>query len=219
LEISEEILGFQNISFSQEGEDLILKRIFEYQTVGFYVDIGACHPIRFSNTYLFYKLGWTGINIDATPGSMNAFNSLRPNDINLELAVSNKKDSITFYMFNEIAINTFSLELAKTKLKLEQYKIIQEKKIETISLQDIFMKYLPNDRKIDFLNIDVEGYDYNVLKSNNWSKIRPSYVLVEDLNFNCQSLGKSEIFEFMVSIGYTFFAKTLNTIFFKNKSI
>ena len=74
-------------SYSQEGEDRILQRLFENQTPGFYVDIGAHHPRRFSNTYIFYKQGWRGINVDATPGSMFLFRVFRKRDINLEIAV------------------------------------------------------------------------------------------------------------------------------------
>ena len=64
-------------SYSQEGEDLVLRKIFKKQDKGFYVDVGAHHPKRFSNTFLLYKKGWNGINIDATPGSMKLFNKFR----------------------------------------------------------------------------------------------------------------------------------------------
>jgi hypothetical protein len=74
-------------SWSQEGEDLILQRIFEGQTTGFYIDVGAHHPRRFSNTFSFYRLGWQGLNIDAMPGSMVAFEKDRPPDINLEIGI------------------------------------------------------------------------------------------------------------------------------------
>ena len=74
-----------DVFYSQQGEDIILHRMFEWQEQGFYIDVGAHHPTRFSNTYKFYKRGWTGINVDAMPGSMTAFNRLRPKDINIEL--------------------------------------------------------------------------------------------------------------------------------------
>ena len=74
-------------SYSQDGEDMVLRKIFKNQKMGFYVDIGAHHPKRFSNTHLLYKKGWKGINIDATPGSMKLFNQLCPRDTNLELGV------------------------------------------------------------------------------------------------------------------------------------
>jgi len=72
------------VSFAQEGEDRVLYRMFQgrFGRPGFYVDVGAHHPTRFSNTYLFYRMGWRGINLDAMPGSMAAFARARPRDIN-----------------------------------------------------------------------------------------------------------------------------------------
>ena len=85
------ILGrraYMNPSYSIEGEDRIVRTLlWRKHDKGFYVDVGAHHPFRFSNTYLFYTQGWSGINIDATPGSMKAFNKYRPRDINLEVGV------------------------------------------------------------------------------------------------------------------------------------
>ena len=80
-------------SYSQEGEDRILLMPFENCKDGFYV---AHHPTRYSNTYLFYRMGWSGINIDAAPGSMNLFKKKRPRDINLEVAISDREEELTF---------------------------------------------------------------------------------------------------------------------------
>ena len=108
--------------YSQEGEDILLSRIFGEQAEGFYVDVGAHHPRRFSNTYLFYKRGWRGINIDALPGSMKVFQKFRPRDINLELAVSEREQVLTYYMFNEPALNGFSKTISE-KRQTDVYKI------------------------------------------------------------------------------------------------
>src|SRR5688500_1440642 len=99
-------------SFSQEGEDLILRHIFKGKREGFYVDVGAYHPMRFSNTYLFYSMGWRGINIDATPGSMSAFRAVRPRDTNLQLAISDRNETLTLMMFDEPVLSTFSPDVA-----------------------------------------------------------------------------------------------------------
>jgi len=112
-------------SYSQEGEDLILLRIFEKKRIGFYVDVGAHHPFRFSNTYRFYLRGWRGINIDPMPGSMRLFNKFRKRDINLELAVGENEDTLIYYMFNEPALNTFDEGLAKTRDGKNGYYNIQ----------------------------------------------------------------------------------------------
>jgi hypothetical protein len=88
--------SFALTSYSQEGEDLILRKIFENQQQGFYIDVGAHHPKRFSTTYVFYKHGWRGINIDAMPDSLKVFNKFRKRDINLEKAFSDKKERLTY---------------------------------------------------------------------------------------------------------------------------
>jgi len=86
--------GYALKSYSQEGEDMILRRLFENQERGLYVDIGAYHPKKFSNTYFFYRAGWIGINVDAMPGSMKKFRSRRPRDINIEAAISDKREEL-----------------------------------------------------------------------------------------------------------------------------
>ena len=212
-------LNFQTLSYSQEGEDLVLKRFAGEKENGFYVDIGAHHPFRFSNTYLFYKLGWRGINVDAMPASMKAFNIARPKDINLEIPVSDKKQVLTYHIFNEPALNTFSLEEAQKKDGLRDYKIIQKIELETLPLSEILDKYLPENTEIDFLTIDVEGLDFAVLRSNNWNKYRPNLILIESLRNSLEEMNENEIYQFLKAEGYQIFAKTINTMFFKKSLI
>lgn len=204
-------------SYSQEGEDMILRRIFEKQKTGFYVDVGAHHPKRFSNTYYFYKKGWRGINIDAMPGSMKFFQKIRARDINLEVAISNKKQELTYYMFNEPALNSFSKPLSKERDGKEEYKVYKEIKIKTLTLEEILDNYLPKDIKIDFLSIDVEGLDFQVLKSNNWYKYKPYVILIEALDFSFDNPRNSKICRFLIGKKYHLLAKTFNTLIFINK--
>ncbi|WP_426327662.1 FkbM family methyltransferase [Pedobacter sp. R-06] len=203
-------------AYSSEGEDLILKRIFDKKQHGVYIDVGAHHPFRVSNTYLFYKQNWTGINIDPMPGSMAVFNRHRPKDINLEMGVSEAKQQLTYFIFNEPALNTFSPEKVKEYSQAANYRVIAEKKIETWPLADILDKYLAKDVAIDFLTIDAEGLDLEVLRSNNWDKYRPEYVLAESPPFEVFQPDRSELCQFMQQIGYSLFAKTYYTYFFKN---
>lgn len=202
-------------SYSQEGEDMILKRIFEDERKGFYVDIGAHHPKRFSNTYYFYTRGWRGINIDATPGGMKAFNKSRPTDINIEAPVTNKKQTLTFYMFNEPALNGFSKQLSEQRsVNGQGCKIIQTIDLKTVTLSEILAKHLPKGQQIDFMSIDVEGLDYDVLLSNDWNQFRPRIILVEILNRTLNDLFNHEITKLLCSEGYVITAKTMNTVFF-----
>lgn len=204
-------------SYAQEGEDILLKRILEYKSIsegGYFVDIGALHPQRFSNTFFFYKRGWNGINVDATPKSMEIFKQTRPRDINLEYAISDKKELLTYYLFNEPALNSFDKELSEKRNKLDKYSIIEEKKISTVPVNYILDNYLPKNQEIDFLTIDVEGFDFKVLKSNNWEKYRPKIILVEILLQSIVEMVSSQVFKFMKNIGYTYYAKTVGTHFF-----
>lgn len=209
--------SFSTLSYSQEGEDLILKRIFEDQGKGFYIDVGAHHPKRFSNTYLFYKKGWKGINIDATPGSMGEFRKIRPRDINLEKAISDKKEILKYYIFNEPALNTFSITEAKKKNGLREFKIVEELEIQTFQLSEILKEFIQLEQKIDFLTIDVEGFDFKVLKSLDWSIHQPSVVLIEALSLDVENLMTDEIYIFLKRKSYKLIAKTFNTLIFKKE--
>ena len=115
-------------SYSQDGEDMILKALYENKKnyKGFFVDVGAHHPVRYSNTYYFYKKGWRGINVEPTPTAMRSFNLLRRRDINLNLGVASKKDVLVFYCFDEPALNTFSKEAAvRVNESSKSYKILK----------------------------------------------------------------------------------------------
>ena len=207
--------SYHNLSFSQEGEDIILRRLFEEKNTGFYVDIGAHHPQRFSNTYLFYLKGWNGINIDPIPGKMELFNQLRSRDINLEFGISQFGNSLTYYIFNEQALNTFSKEIADQRKA--PYKVIQEKQIETYTLAKVLEQYLPPNQEIDFLSIDVEGLDEEVVKSNDWKKYRPHIILAEALKTtSLEEAINSPVALFLQQEGYGLIAKAKNTLFFQN---
>jgi len=204
-------------SYAQEGEDMIIRRLFEDQETGFYVDVGAHHPKRFSNTYYFYKKGWRGINIDATPGSMKAFKWIRKRDINLEVPISVNKGKFFFSILNEPALNSFSSSLTQERVDgNSNYHVISHVELETDTLANILDNYLPSECRIDFLNVDVEGFDYEVLLSNNWVKYRPKIVLVEILSTNLTELTNHAITRFMKNNAYELFAKSANTVFFRS---
>lgn len=210
---------YSRLSYAQEGEDLLLDRIFGTKKNGFYVDVGAHHPRKFSNTYIFYKKGWRGINIDVLPGSMDAFKKERPEDINLEIGISDTDEELEYFMFNQPAINTFSHIEAERKLKFDRYHLVEKRTIRTKSLKDVLSSYLSNNQKIDFMSIDVEGLDLQVIRSNDWAKYRPSIILIEDLA-HCELPDypiKSKLYEELVNNDYELFAKTYNTLFFKSK--
>lgn len=206
-------------SYSQEGEDMILRRIFEGQERGFYVDVGAHHPRRFSNTYFFYRQGWKGINIEPNPDAIHAFRSDRPGDTNLQLGVSDRIENLTYYLFDEPALNTFDKDIVETRLSTTPYKLVQTIEVPVERLEGILRKYLPENQIIDFLSIDVEGLDFVVLQSNDWKLFRPKCVLVEVLGMSLEGVMNDKIVQFMMIQGYDLFAKTFNTLFFREKNL
>jgi FkbM family methyltransferase len=204
-------------SYAQEGEDLILAELFPGKRGGFFVDVGAHHPRRFSNTYHFYRFrGWRGINIDAMPGSMKAFDRRRPDDINLEAAVSDTPATLPFFVFNERALNTFDPELAAERDGFGGYRIVRQIPLQTVTLRSLLEQHLPPGRRIDLLSIDVEGLDGPVLRSNDWDRNRPDVVLVEDnAAKSLLDLAGSETTTYLRDRGYEPVAKTLRTVFYR----
>ena len=208
--------GFYMLSYSQEGEDMVLSRLFGDKKSGTFVDIGAHHPFRFSNTYFFYKKGWRGINVDPLPNSKELFDKHRPEDTNLCIGVSSIESQLNYFMFNEPALNTFSETEAHLKNGLHdgKYYIIDKIKIQTKKLSTILDEYL-SSKEIDFLSIDVEGLDMEVLESNDWERYRPKVILVEELRNNITTIiENSNIYHFLKNKGYSLYYRTFNTSFY-----
>jgi FkbM family methyltransferase len=201
------------VSYAQDGEDLIIERIFEGKKSGFYVDVGAHHPFRFSNTYRFYRQGWYGLNFDPVPGFANFFARHRPRDIAIEIGVGEIDSHMTYYQFNEPALNTFSLQEVILKNK-PPYSLVSSIEISVRPLTDLFDQFLPEGQHIDFMTIDAEGLDLEVLLSNNWEKYRPSLLVVETLRKNMNSLSGCKTTEFLLKQGYVPFCKVYNSSFF-----
>ena len=203
--------GFGRTSFAQEGEDLILHRIFETQSTGIYVDVGAHHPLRFSNTHLLYRRGWHGVNIDATPGSMALFQRMRPRDINLEIGVTAASETRDFYVFNEPALNTFDGDRARSLVK-PPYRIERVQRVRCAPLSEILREH--SIGAIDLLTIDAEGFDFEVLQTVDWDVARPRVVLTEHFSRDLAALVDSELHRYMVARGYQLISKTFNSIFY-----
>ena len=195
-------------SWSQEGEDRILWRYLDQRRDGFYVDVGAHHPFRFSNTCLLHRAGWRGINIDAMPGSMTAFRKHRPGDINLEIGVSEQAGAARFYIFNEPALNTFDATVAASHSRGD-WQVERIVEVPLRPLRDILAEYRPTG-PIDLLTVDAEGHDLSVLRSNDWQRFRPSVVMAESLGRSLADL--DPVAQFLQAQGYVAMARTVNTV-------
>jgi len=194
-------------SYSQGSMDLILNHIFKNKNNGFYIDVGCQHPIKNNNTYLLFKKGWTGINIDLDNVNIDLFNFFRPKDNNINSAISNKVEKVKlFYYHQKSPINTLD---EKISLK-QQAKIEKKIDIQTNTLENILDNY--SIKTIDLLTIDVEGFELKVLKGLNFDKYKPSVIIVEFLDLeankweipynNLDNVLKSEIYSFLINKNY-----------------
>jgi FkbM family methyltransferase len=164
-------------------------------------------------------MGWRGINLDAMPGSMDAFARKRPRDINLEVAIAEAEGVLTYHAFSEPALNTFSAPLAETYRAIPGVRLLRTTEIACRRLATVLDEALPPGTPIDLLSVDVEGLDLEVLRSNDWSRFRPDVVLVESLDApDLAGLAGDATARFLSERGYAPIAKTVNTLFFRDRA-
>lgn len=190
-------------TYSQDGEDLILKDFFKDVQLGVYIDVGCYHPIEISNTALLYNSGWNGINIDISEYSIKLFNHLKPDDINLNLAVSNVNGLVDFYYQKKLSkISTIN----KAKSKRVFQNEIKIAKIESKTLTNILDESKYKNKSIDLLNIDAEGHDFEVLQSLDFKRYSPKVICVEifpdDGNFDDFDIKKTPVFKMLIEKKY-----------------
>lgn len=181
---------FLCISFSQFGEDTLIIENFATKVFSkrkkFYVDIGAYHPSRFSNTKVLNMLGWSGINVDANPDSIELFKNARPRDINLNLGLSTQGGDLDFYRFSEGAVNTFDKKTAQDLIK-NGWNFIGQLSVPTLTINDLLEKYVPPDvleSGIGFLDIDCEGLDADIIEMLDIARFNPLIIAAESHGFD-----------------------------------
>ena len=163
-------------TYAQYNEDIILAALFSNMENGFYVDVGANHETYHSVTKYFYERGWKGINIEPIPRLIAEFEKKRKRDINLQLAISINKGKLELRDYPEYdGLSTLSDESKNDPTKIELPH--EDYTVDVNSLKNVFKDNSVS--KIDFLKIDVEGYEFEVLKSNDWEKYRPTIVCIE----------------------------------------
>ena len=199
----------EKLQYSRWGEDSFLVNYFKDTSNGRYIDIGAFHPFRGSNTYLLYKKGWSGINIDLNKTSIDLFKLARPNDINLNLAISDANKKIKVYQTKDLGkMNTIDPKFASFFLK--NYHVRESC---SYNLNDILYKYnATKNNRFELIDIDVEGSEYQILENLNFNKYSFKLILVEThigyLHFKQQSdkihtLLKSKNYNYLKNFGET----------------
>lgn len=211
-------LGWRQVSWAQEGEDLILARMLGGRRGGYYVDVGSHHPFRFSNTYYFYRRGWQGLCIDPLPGTRARFARWRPRDTALEIGIGEAPGTLTYHLFNEPAINTFSPELAAERDGTHNWRLVERRAVPVLPLADVLARHVPAGQAIDLMSVDVEGLDLPVLRSNDWQRWRPRIVIAECLDSAPARWGGDPVVQFMRDHDYFPIAKAVHSVFFLRDS-
>ncbi len=167
--------------YSQWGEDKFISEYFKEKKEGIYLDIGCFHPFMYSNTCLLNKKGWRGINLDINPTSIDLFNISRPKDINLCTTISEQKKIFDIYYDDPFSpMNTLDKEFYKS-LKNKSLKEAKKLTVESKSIKEI-LDISKIKQNIDFINIDVEGMDYKILKDINLNQLKPALISIETHN-------------------------------------
>ena len=177
-------------SYAMDGEDLAIDQFIKKKDKGFYVDIGAHHPIHRNNTQLLHNRNWEGINIDVNKFSIDLFNFLRPNDLNLLTAISDQEGEIIFYYQKQFSqLNTTDKKIAHEHFNGD----FKERSVKCQTIQNILNHSKYKGIKIDFLNIDVEGAEMKVLKTLNFEIYDPGIICVEILGYRELDVSEREI--------------------------
>jgi len=188
------------IAYSHWGIDLIITKLLNSKKKGIYIDVGCHHPFLNNHSYLLYKSGWEGINIDIDYNSIDMFNFFRKSDVNIQTAVTDHKGEVDlFFYHNRAAKNTISKEFGSDAK--------EQKKINSDTLNNIIENSKFKNSKIDFVSIDVEGNEMNVLNGFNLKKYKPKLILLEFILPNKKEFYEKDINEITNSEVYNFLIK------------
>lgn len=197
-------------SYSQDAEDLLVASFLKKDT-GIYVDVGAYHPFLYSNTYGFYRRGWKGIVIDPNRSLRTLYKFFRPRDKFISAGVGKENLDAKYHIFSDGAYNTFSIDEARSREANPYLRAIRTEQIPIRPLKDIVAE--TGITTIDFLSIDVEGLELEVLESHNWS-ITPTIVAIEDNAFNPDRPNDSLVYQLLIDKGYRLVAVAPRTPIF-----
>lgn len=192
-------------SFSKSGEDVQLWQLLK-KDKGVFVDIGAHHPIFGNNTYFFYLRGWRGINVEPNPKFEPLYKKFRKGDFFYPGGIAYLDGELEYFELESNVRNTFSKKYIKD-FSLEK-DVSNTKLLPVKRLSVLFENYLAEPYSIDFMSIDVEGMELEVVTSNDWSKFRPKFILLETHNPLTEDL-ESELTKYLFSKDYQLVGKSL----------
>ena len=200
-------------SYGATGEDVLLNKIFK-DNKGFYIDVGALHPINGSLTHNLYKRGWTGLNFDIDERNIKFFKIFRRRDSSFRMAISSRKGEVNSYIFSSgSGLNTLEKSWADKWSKLigKDYFI---KKLTKTTLTSV-VKRFKIQNKIDLLNIDVEGHEVEVLNGSDFKLFRPKIITIEIHVKKTEDIFKTKVFKILQKNKYELISHYYHTCFFK----
>ena len=209
LNILQKQIFYKKNYYSFSGVDVVIGNIFKDKDIGLYIDVGCQHPVKNNNTYILNKKGWKGINIDLDKDNIDLFNISRPNDENINIAISNKISEVELFFYHKKSpINTID----KKTSNYQQAKVTEIKKVNTNTLDNVISKTKYKNSKFDFLSVDVEGHELQVLEGFDFNLYSPDVIVVEYLdltlskievkNQNIENIFKTDLYKFLISKKY-----------------
>lgn len=202
----------QFVSYAQNYEDVMLWRALRQVERGFYIDAGAQSAETDSVTKAFSLMGWHGINLEPHPTYFEQLVRLRPDDINLNVALGERSGSLTMNLIEDSGLSTADDEIA-AQHAASGYAL-RRHEVSMLTLAEVWHKHVPHGQPVHFLKVDVEGFEQAVLMGNDWRQHRPWIVLVEAMLPNAQTESHEAWEPILTNAGYTFvYADGLNRFY------
>jgi FkbM family methyltransferase len=204
-------------SWSQCGEDLILRYLFDLLQIArpSYIDIGAHHPWYYNNTYLFYRHGARGVNVEPDPSLYAGLRRGRRHDVNLNIGIGPHEAEMDFYVMSRRTLNTFSASEARKYVEQHGLRIVDTRRIGVQTFAQAVDAHM--GRTPDLVSLDVEGLELDILRSIDFSRYRPHVFCVETISYaggDGSGIKSPQIHALMLQSGYMMYADTyINSIY------
>lgn len=204
---------YAQLTYSQEGEDIIIEKYFHNLKEGYFIDIGAYHPYKYSNTYKLSMKGWNGINIEPGRTNYRLFQLARRNDINLNIGIGYNIYSCKYYVFEDEALNSYNINNYKAVINSKQSMFSHFEYTKIVSISEVFKKYIKK-RKINLLNIDTEGTSFKILRSVDLNKYNINMIVIERSSMGIHIPDDDKITQYLKRFGYILLSSTTMSFIF-----